>query len=63
MHLVGYFHSCITMHGFMNVEHFGHFRKTLRKVTYDQRRVSVCCSAQNKSTTIGQFFVKFYVED
>jgi hypothetical protein len=21
MHLVGYFHSCITMHGFMNVKH------------------------------------------
>ena len=22
MHLVGYFHNCITMHGFMNVETF-----------------------------------------
>jgi len=24
VHLVGYFHSCITMHGFMNVKHDKH---------------------------------------
>ena len=30
MHLVGYFHNCITMHGFMNV-----YFKQEKQCTYD----------------------------
>ena len=37
MHLVVYFHSCITMHGFMNVKIFGDFSG--KKVTLMRQAV------------------------
>jgi hypothetical protein len=32
LHLVGYFHSCITMHGFMNVMFINGYRKAVTKI-------------------------------